>query len=185
MRRTTALYGRRRLVLSSEYGLLECASVHTGRWDGRFRMNVLSPTARQNCLVGSARCFTLRTLSSQSAHFFYPEVEERGSRKSVIALVTRLRNVWYGLRKPARASPNHPHRLWVPHSLPVSKYRSSLLRIKQSRRDAGHWPPSNGEIKSEWSWSSNPHESLQGLFRVSLTSTLQSRIEQVLPDRWH
>jgi len=138
---------------------------------------LLSPTARQNCLVGTAHSFTLRTLSSQSAHFSYPKVEGRGSRNSVIGIVTRLRSGWYGPRKPARASPNHPHWLCYPPSPPNTKYWSTFLRIKQPRRDVGHWPSSSTEVKNEWSWNSNPHASLHGLFRVSFTFTVQSRID--------
>ena len=135
-------------------------------------MNTLSSTARQNCLVGTAHCFILRTLSSQWAHFCYPEVRHRGSRNSVIGTVIRLRSGWYGPRKPARASPNHPHRLWGPPSLPDSKYRSSFLRIRQPRRDVGHWPPSSAEVKNEWSWNSAACICRHGVHKEPLSSLL-------------
>lgn len=46
------------------------------------------------------------------------------------------------------------HRVWGPTSLIFSSYRNSFLRLKRTWRGINHSPPSNTEIKNEWSYAS-------------------------------
>jgi len=50
-------------------------------------------------------------------------------------------------RREVYFPPNRPDRTWGTTSLLCNGYRVSLRRVKRPRRDAGHWTPSNTEVR--------------------------------------
>jgi hypothetical protein len=48
-------------------------------------------------------------------------------------------------------SPKRSDRLWDPLSLLFNEYRVFLPRVKRAEREANYPPPSNTEVKNEWS----------------------------------
>jgi hypothetical protein len=85
-------------------------------------------------------------------------------RDSVLGTSTRLRVGQVMNRgsiacriKTLFSSHSHSKRLWGPPSLVSTVSRAFYPKIKRPGREFNHWPLSNTEIKSEWSYTSHPH----------------------------
>jgi hypothetical protein len=50
--------------------------------------------------------------------------------------------------------PKRPNRFWASHSLLFNRYRSYFPYVKRREREVGYSPPSNAEVKNEWSSTS-------------------------------
>jgi len=75
------------------------------------------------------------------------------SRCSVVDTATRL---WGFASRQGQiffSSPKRPGRLWGSTSLLFNCYRYSFPGI---RREVDHSPPSNDEVRNEWSYTSTP-----------------------------
>ena len=95
-----------------------------------------------------------------------------GNQDSSVGLATRLWARRSGVRNLATTRnfsllPN----VWVPGSLTqvFNRYHSSFPRVKRPGRDLDHSHPFSAEIKNEWSHTSTPPISLNGVGRYKFT----------------
>jgi Ca2+/Na+ antiporter len=75
------------------------------------------------------------------------------SRCSVVDTATRLQEFESRQGQIVFSSPKRPDQLWRPSSLLFNCYRCSSPGI---RREVDHSPPSNDEVRNEWSYTSTP-----------------------------
>ena len=91
----------------------------------------------------------------------------------VVGIATRLQIRRFGVRIPVEtslfSSPKRPDRLWGPPSFVFNEYRRSFQEVNRPGREANHSPPSNTEVKNEWSCISTPPVYLNGVGRDNFT----------------
>jgi hypothetical protein len=68
------------------------------------------------------------------------------------------RGVWVRVPVESRifSSPSRPDRLWGPHNLLSYGYGALSAGVKRQGREADHSPPTSGEIKKMFIYTSTP-----------------------------
>ena len=80
-----------------------------------------------------------------------------------------MRGLNPGRFKSVFFSANRPALLWGPSSLLFNGYQGSLPGAKRLGREVSHLPPSNVEVKNEWSYTCSPPIRLHGVDKDNCT----------------
>ena len=120
-------------------------------------------------------CVSVRDLEASTVRRPGPELGSCAKKKkldSVVSMATRLRTGRSGVypsRRQIFSYLKHPVRLWDPPSLLFIGYQGSFPGVKRSGIDTDYSPPSSGEVKNEWSYTSVTPICLPGVYRGNFT----------------